>query len=555
MTTNRFFNLKRDDSYLAKITHDTIVYGENLFKIISKTFTNHKPEIKNEITRDSSDSISFCSEVLPFYCKSEVIHQGSIFNVRFGHSSILYNNFIYIYGGNQQISNFDPKLIQYNIDTQIFKKIDEINQPKPRYFATLNLIYSSELNEHCLFLYGGKRDSYITNDTYIFIINKSTWKRINTEFSPPPLYGHVSFKYKNIVFIHGGYMGNSKTNNDIWCFFEEEKKWVKVMSKREYYKRDASKPYGRYFHSCALCISNQGNDIKVYIFGGLNDNHKCVQDVFWSYSLNNGKWNHIKNSIGEMPMERFGHSSIVLNGRWFIVFGGYNSTWYCKPQLLDIHAYDIKLNTWSNLNVYGMSPVTHHFYGNIVQMDENGYFFVFGGLRNNEPCSNVYKYTPLFASHYFKILNNKIDELHKRVDSVGINPKKVLNPLLRKEIKEIKEFLSGITLTFVRYIQLISDINEKVKISNKLAKIDYSRLSKRFESHEKYYQDLKRRIQALDNTTVDSLSKLEEELPKDINEKDNVTNQSPNSSFSSEENNEVNYESLVYEGINENKKE
>ncbi|CRG96306.1 kelch protein, putative [Plasmodium gallinaceum] len=554
MTTNRFFNIKKDDSYLTKFTHDTIIFGENLFKIISKTFTNDKCEILNEFAGENSDSISFCSEVLPFYCKSEVIHQESIFNVRFGHSSIFYNNFIYIYGGNQKISNFNSKLIQYDIGTQIFKRIEEINPPKPRYFATLNLIYSSELNEYCLLLYGGKRNSYITNDTYIFIISKNTWKHVKAKFSPPPIYGHVSFKYKNVIFIHGGNMGNSETNSDIWCFFEEENKWVKVMSKSEYYKRNTSKPCGRYFHSCAICVSNQGNDIKAYIFGGLNNNNKCVEDVFWSYSVSNGKWNQIKNSIGEMPVERYGHSSIVLNGRWFVIFGGFNLRWYHKAQLLDIHAYDIKLNTWSNLNVYGMLPVTHHFYGNIVQIDENGYFLIFGGLRNNIPCSNVYKYTPLFASHYFKILHNKLDELHEKIESFETNPKKSLNPLFRKEINELKKSLSGITFTFVRYIQLISDINEKIKISNKLAKINYSRLSAKFESQEKYYKDLIKRTQALNDSTTDSSCEFKEGLSKESSEKENLINQCSSSSFSSQDNNEVNYESLIYEGINENKK-
>ncbi|SBT35351.1 kelch domain-containing protein [Plasmodium ovale wallikeri] len=62
-----------------------------------------------EHTDDNTESISFCSELLPFYCKSEVIHQGDVFNVRFGHSCIFYKNTIYIYGGNQHVETFNSK--------------------------------------------------------------------------------------------------------------------------------------------------------------------------------------------------------------------------------------------------------------------------------------------------------------------------------------------------------------------------------------------------------------------------------------------------------------
>ncbi|EDL45646.1 kelch domain-containing protein [Plasmodium vivax] len=500
-SSNKFLNIKKEDSYLAKFTHDTIIFAENLFKIIAKPFTHGGSSALEEYADDGNvEAISFCSEVLPFYCKSELIHRGDIFNVRFGHSCIFYKNSIYIYGGNQLSESFNSKLIKFSTETQIFSLVEGQTPPQSRYYATLNLVYSSALSEHCLFLFGGKRGKYITNDTYLFNLSNNSWKHMKVQFSPPPVFGHVSFKYKNIIFIHGGNMGNLNVNNDIWCYFEEEKKWVKIMSKDEYYKKEVYKPSARFFHSCSVCISNQGNDVRAFIFGGLNANNKCAEDTFWCYSLGNGKWTPIENSLGKVPVERFGHSSTVLNDRWFLLCGGYNFCWYSKSELLDIHAYDINLNTWSSLNVYGTPLVTHHFYGKIIQVDESGYFFIFGGLRNNETSSKIYKFTPLLASPYFKLLRDKIDEMERKVLYLEKNPLQLLNPSYGRDINEIKGTLSGISFTLVRYIQLASDINEKIKISNELAQSNYPQLAEKFEQYNKQYDSLVNRIDLLDST-------------------------------------------------------
>ncbi|CAA9988283.1 conserved Plasmodium protein, unknown function [Plasmodium knowlesi strain H] len=504
-SSNKFLNVKKEDSYLAKFTHGTIIFADNLFKKIAKPFTHGGWSALEEYADDDNvEAISFCSEVLPFYYKSELIHMGDVFNIRFGHACIFYKNDIYIYGGNQLSESFNSRLVKFNTETQIFSFVEERTPPQSRYYATLDLVHSSALSEQCLFLFGGKRGSYITNDTYMFNLSNNTWEHIKVQFSPPPVFGHVSFKYKNIIFIHGGSMGNLKMNNDIWCYFEEEKKWMKIMSKEEYYKKLVHKPSGRFFHSCSLCISNQGNDVRAFIFGGLNANNKCVQDIFWCYALSNGKWTPIENSLGKIPVARFGHSSTVLNDRWFLLCGGYNFCWYSKSELLDIHAYDINLNTWSSLNVYGTPLVTHHFYGKIIQMDGSGYFFIFGGLCNNEASRRIYKFAPLLASPYFKLLRDKIDEMERKVLHLEKNPLQLLNPSYGRDINEIKGTLSGISFTLARYIQLASDINEKIKISNILAQNNYSQLSHKFEQYNNHYDSLVKRIDQLDSTLSDS---------------------------------------------------
>ncbi|ETW60620.1 hypothetical protein PFMC_03321 [Plasmodium falciparum CAMP/Malaysia] len=119
MTTNKFLLLKKEDSYLSKLTHETVIFGENLYKIVSKTLSSSSTDPLNQTSNENLDSISFCSELLPFYCKSEIIHQGDIFNVRFGHSCLIDKHIIYIYGGNQDIKSYNTKLIEFNLCNKI----------------------------------------------------------------------------------------------------------------------------------------------------------------------------------------------------------------------------------------------------------------------------------------------------------------------------------------------------------------------------------------------------------------------------------------------------
>ncbi|EAA22281.1 hypothetical protein [Plasmodium yoelii yoelii] len=114
MTTNKFLITKTENSYISKFTHNAIIFGENLFNIISNSFINNYEALYN--SQDNNiENISFCSEALPFYCKSEIIHNENIFNSRFGHSCILYKNNVYIYGGNQYADCCNHNLIRFNV--------------------------------------------------------------------------------------------------------------------------------------------------------------------------------------------------------------------------------------------------------------------------------------------------------------------------------------------------------------------------------------------------------------------------------------------------------
>ncbi|VWU49537.1 kelch domain-containing protein, putative [Hepatocystis sp. ex Piliocolobus tephrosceles] len=505
MSNNDFLIDKTEYSYISELTYDTIIFGENLFKVL---FNKTKEKITDVGNNNPHNfvTISFCSDFLPFFCKSEVVHKQNLFKYRFGHSSILYKNSIYIFGGKQQVPTERVNFVKFDIDTYEFEALHNDKTPIGRYFFTLNLIHSSKHRANCFVLFGGKKNRYVTNDTYMYRIDKNSWEHLNPEISPPPLYGHVSFQYNNVILIHGGNIGQRNLSSNIWCYFEKENKWANIMSQDEYMKKPVEKPDGRFFHSCSLCVINQGLDVNVYFFGGLNKNNECVDDVFWLYSLNIGKWKQIKQSFGDVPSKRFGHSSIVIKDRWFLVYGGYSQSWYNKRELLDIHAYDIILNTWSKLKVYGMTLTTHHFYGGIVKVDESGYFITFGGLRDNAISSNVYKFTPLLITPYYQKLKNEIEEVNKKIQCMELMPRTQLSTTHIKEFDEIQEALNTATFTLSRYIQLIDDVNDKIRFSNDLAIYDNKTLSGKINKNYKYYESLIKRVEKLDKEQQGFLS-------------------------------------------------
>lgn len=118
--------------------------------------------------------------------------------------------------------------------------------------------------------------------------------------------------------------------------------------------------------------------------------------------------------------------------------------------------------------------------------------------RGNTPTCLLYF---IFFFHPLgRLLRDKIDEMERKVLYLEKNPLQLLNPSYGRDINEIKGTLSGISFTLVRYIQLASDINEKIKISNELAQSNYPQLAEKFEQYNKQYDSLVNRIDLLDST-------------------------------------------------------
>ena len=123
-----------------------------------------------------------------------------------GHSSILHNNKLYIFGGillfkKFQNSLFTINLTDYEIQYIDYKKNESSALPKPTAFHS-----ALKIDDEKFIIHGGLNQNYnVINDCYLFYFNENKFEKIEIPFLPK-LFGHkLNLDIDNwSIFIIGG---------------------------------------------------------------------------------------------------------------------------------------------------------------------------------------------------------------------------------------------------------------------------------------------------------------------------------------------------------------
>ena len=123
-----------------------------------------------------------------------------------GHTSILHNNKLYIFGGILLFKKFQNSLYTIDLENKQIENIEynkEENSvtPKPTAFHS-----ALKINEEKFIIHGGLNENYnAINDCYIFYFNENKFERIDIPFLPK-LFGHklnLDFEIGSIFIIGG----------------------------------------------------------------------------------------------------------------------------------------------------------------------------------------------------------------------------------------------------------------------------------------------------------------------------------------------------------------
>lgn len=248
---------------------------------------------------------------------------------RWGHSVILFENQMFLFGGsgsNNNARNWETIYI-LNCDTWDWEKVcpnDALgnNTPEPRDSHACVRI------GHNMFIFGGSNGENPLNDMFAFNLVSKTWNKIDESGEiPTPREGHSGVALLDrYFFIFGGWDGKNIFQN-CYLFDSITKKW-KIL---EYLP--GSEPLPRESHSCALLRD------KIYIFGGqgtsikkkdnyYNDLFRLKINIDKSLEKINGVWEKLSSKNGFYPSPRTSHSIASYQDRYLIVIGGegYGST-------------------------------------------------------------------------------------------------------------------------------------------------------------------------------------------------------------------------------------
>ena len=289
------------------------------------------------------------------------ITQNSQTNNRFGHTSIIYQNKIYLFGGRTKYGNsfVSPGLEIFSLNDRNYINHDSeggiIPEPRKNHIA--------ELVGNQMLIHGGiNENNQVVGDCYYLNLTQLKWGAcpiIRTTQSPR-LYGHSSvlvlpkeyyasnklsiFNYPDVEFANsrikekGIYIFGGKTKEDGGL---SNKIWILILGnkKLKWYNPDVKgkPPSPRYFHS--MSYYDKGNMLIVH--GGRNDGvseNAALNDTF-IFDLENFEWMevHLYFQLSRFKvLNRCAHQSVVFSNK-LIILGGMNNNNYIGSALFIIN--------------------------------------------------------------------------------------------------------------------------------------------------------------------------------------------------------------------------
>jgi len=261
------------------------------------------------------------SEWKPVDCK------GNRPSPRYGHTAIVFSNFMWIFGGMDGEKVFNDVHI-FNFETQEWREVECEEMPEKRYF------YSAVLKEDCIYVFGGTPEipnrikARYFNDMWIFSFVNHTWAKIPVDNNlVRGRAGHISFLNENELYIYGGFQGDGGFTYlyDFFCFNLDTETW------REIELQEQSPPVAR-----PLSVTAFMNFF--FVFGGFDG--KNLSRTLWIFDPKEKKWGAIADlwRVVDDPtavvaqnlaiVPRYGHSLGVFNQEGedlLFIFGGSGS--------------------------------------------------------------------------------------------------------------------------------------------------------------------------------------------------------------------------------------
>lgn len=278
------------------------------------------------------------------------------------HALIYYKKVLYnIYG---ETGDVDATSSREPCDT-IFT-YDLINDEENEY--ELNNAPIERRNHTCtkigskFILHGGDDCGYqvFRNDTYIFDLEKISWKKLNTKNLPKARRYHAATFLNHLFYIFGG-EDEENFLNDLDCLDLDTLEWKSI--KVEGYVPDARR------YSTMVGIEN-----KIYLFGGRNENFRMNDLNVYDSSKN--IWKEL-TPTGDIPLPRAAQTMCAFKKSFFI-FGGNNGA-SCN----ELYEYNTMSNHWIKISTKGMVPKARFWHASDIDQEE-GVLYISGGFNEKD---------------------------------------------------------------------------------------------------------------------------------------------------------------------------
>lgn len=284
---------------------------------------------------------------------------GSAPVARTSHSSIYYNNKMYIFGGLSGAPAYLNDTYYLDLSTSAWSSVTCSGTPPAiRYGHVSGLDTSNRM-----YVYGGSSDGGNVTLTGVnrLDIATSTWSGTLTCSGIPPegssaRIWNSAVVYNNSMYLFGGWTGTGY-RNDINVLNLSTLAWTQPTIY-------GSIPAQRYGHTAII-----DSTYNMYIFGGWGAAR--YNDVY-KLNLSTMTWSSVI-CTGNPPAIRYFHSAIYSNDNKMYVFGGQNSGTFYN----DIHCLNLTTLAWSQPLVSGTAPAERSQHSSILS--DTGKMYVYAG--------------------------------------------------------------------------------------------------------------------------------------------------------------------------------
>lgn len=313
------------------------------------------------------------------------------------HTAVVWRDSMYVIGG--ESFNRAEMIYVYDFNGNVWETphMDSKNVPMPRYG------HSSVLFGDKIYVYGGvTANGQICNELWAFDVSAKTWENITVRSDPcipsnatamcGPLksVGHTATLFTNksrkseIMIVIFGYSPVFGFLNTVQEYHFGTREWKIVKTKGFPVK-------GGYGHTSAWDPLTQ----RIYVYGGFISSSVAsshISDRLYSYDPTYRTWKMLMKA----PTPRYLHTANFIDGL-MLVFGGntYNGSTnseFMKCYSHEFLMYDVFCDTWVKSSVPSM------FYSDLARFGHSavtfeGSLYIYGGF-NGQMMNDILKFTP-----------------------------------------------------------------------------------------------------------------------------------------------------------------
>lgn len=182
---------------------------------------------------------------------------------RYGHSSIVWNHQMVLFGGYDDTGSQNDELYFYDFEQNTWTEKKLIVKPLARFGHSCDLLGDN------MYIFGGLGAKRTLGDLWKFDLVNQNWVEIKLKHHsiPRPVYGHFTFIFKNFIYIFGG-KGDIKDMNDIFIISTKDSSIECCQFNEIFYSDNPDQdfdPFKGQFNG-----NIYSDKIKLYILGGLN---------------------------------------------------------------------------------------------------------------------------------------------------------------------------------------------------------------------------------------------------------------------------------------------